>query len=511
MTFDTMRTELEMRRAQARAMGGPAKLVARHAEGVMDARQRLDRLLDPGSFSETGMLAKSIRPEMRDRSAADGKVAGFGRVAGRRVAVVSNDFTVLGASSSAINGRKIQHVKRVAVQGGMPVVFLGESAGARMPDRMGAAGRAMLGQDATEYLRVRTSPWVSGVLGPCYGSATWYACLSDFVVMRKGAKMSVASARVASAAISQEIDPEALGGWRLHAETTGLIDLAVDTDDEAMIAIQRFLDYLPDHAGVAPPRREVPAGSGADMDAILAEIPDSRHKTYDVRRILRLVVDGGQLFELKARFGRSLVTSLARIDGRSVGIIASNPMFKGGAIDVDACRKATNFLVLCDSYNIPIVFMTDQPGFLIGMAGELRGAPGLIMNWMNALSQVSVPKLQVVMRKSYGQAYLNMGGGRNSDAVACWPMADLGFVDPAVGVGILHGITREQDPQRFEALAEAMARDSSAWELAALYEAQAVIDPRETRTWLVDMLEVHARRPRGGVGEHRLANWPTTF
>ncbi len=511
MPLDAAQAELHRRRAEARAMGGAAKLAARHAQGILDARQRLDALLDADSFCESGLLAKAMRPELRDRSAADAKISGFGRIDGRRVAIVSNDFTVLGASSSSVNGRKIQHIKRVAARSGMPVIFLGESAGARMPDRMGAAGRAILGQDPTEYLRVRSTPWISAMLGPCYGSSTWYACLSDFVVMRKGARMSVASERVTSIAISQAVDAEELGGWKLHADTTGLIDLAVDTDAQALAAIRRFLDYLPSHAGEAPPRREVPAGSGADAASIRSELPESRHKTYDVRRILRLVADADSLFELKARFGRSITTSLARIDGRSVGLIASNPMFKGGAIDVDACRKATSFLVLCDSFNIPIVFFVDQPGFLIGIAGALRGAPGLIMNWMNALSLVSVPKFQVVMRKSYGQAYLNMGGGRNADAIACWPMADLGFVDPVIGVSILHGLKREDDPARFDKLAEALGRDSSAWELAALYETQHVIDPAETRGWLISMLDVHARRMTGGVGAHRLAGWPTSY
>lgn len=511
MPDDAPQTELERRRAEARAMGGAAKLAARKAQGILNARERLDLLLDDGSFTETGLLAKGMRPEVRDRSAADGKIAGFGRIDGRRVAVVSNDFTVLGASSSSINGRKLQHIKRVAASSGMPVIYLGESAGARMPDRMGASGRAILGQDPIEYLRIRDTPWVSAMLGPCYGSSTWYACISDFAVMRKGAKMSVASGRVTSIAIKEAIDSEQLGGWKLHAETTGLIDLAVDSDEQAIAAVQRFLDYLPSHAGEAPPVREVPPGSGASSEAIRSELPESRHKTYDVRRILRLVVDEGSLFELKARFGRSVVTGLARLDGRSVGLIANNPMFKGGAIDVDACRKITSFLVLCDSFNIPIIFLTDQPGFLIGIAGELKGAPGLIMNWMNALSLVTVPKIQVVMRKSYGQAYLNMGGGRNADVVACWPTADFGFVDPAIGVSILHGLQREDDPERFDALANELARDSSAWELAALYETQDVIDPAETRDWLIHMLDVHGRRLTKGVGAHRLANWPTSY
>jgi len=507
MTMEELAREHEERRAKALAMGGETKLAKRREDGVLNARERLDVLLDLGSFTESGLFARSVRPEMKDVSPADGKIAGFGRVDGRRVAVVSNDFTVLGASSSAINGKKIRHMKRAAMQGGMPLVFLGESAGARMPDRMGASGRAMLGQDPEEYLRVRKIPWVSAVLGPCYGSSTWYSCISDFVVMRKGAKMSVASSRVTAVAINKDVDAEELGGWKLHATTTGLIDAVADTDEEALGIVRRFLAYLPSHANEPAPRA-TPIKPTDAAARILELLPESRHKTYDVRGIIRCIVDGGSDLEVKPRFGRSVCTMLARLDGHSVGILASNPHFKGGAIDVDACRKAISFMVLCDSFNLPLVFLVDQPGFLIGLEGELRGAPGFIMNWMNAISLVTVPKISVVMRKSYGQAYLNMGGGRNSDEVAVWPMADLGFVDPAVGVSILHKIKRADDPARFDELAAELARDSSAWELAALYEAQTVLDPRDTRTYLSNMLNVHTG---SGVGKHLLANWPTSF
>jgi acetyl-CoA carboxylase carboxyltransferase component len=170
-----------------------------------------------------------------------------------------------------------------------------------------------------------------------------------------------------------------------------------------------------------------------------------------------------------------------------------------------------SFLVLCDSFNIPVIFMVDVPGFLIGLEGEMRGAPGRIINWVNALSQVTVPKITIIMRKSYGKAYLNMGGGKNSDEVACWPTADLGFVDPVVGVNILHGLKEEDDPERFRKLANDIAQDSSVWGLAALYETQSVIDPRDTRTYLIRTLKVHSMRLTNGVGKHLLSNWPTTF
>ncbi len=511
MSHEDVLQELATRRAKALAMGGEERLATRRKAGVLNARERLGCLLDRGTFVESGLFATSHRPEARDKTPADGKVSGYGTVDGRAVAVVSNDFTVLGASSSVVNGKKIKHVKQVANESGMPIVFLGESAGARMPDRMGAAGRAILGQDPTEYLRDRRTPWVSALLGSCYGSSTWYACLSDFVVMRKGATMAVASSRVTALAIRQPVDAEELGGWELHTGTTGLVDVAVDTDEQAIEMVKRFLSYMPSHNGELAPRAPVPDGSDEPVRNVLDIVPDSRTKVYDMRKVVECVLDRGSAFELKPRFGRSLVSCLGRIDGRTVGVIANNPQFKGGAIDVDACAKATSFLVLCDSFNIPIVFLVDQPGFLIGVEGEKRAAPGRIMNWMNALSLVSVPRVAITLRKNYGQAYLNMGGGRNSDESAAWPSADFGFMDPATAVNVVHGLKREDDPERFERLAKEISQESAPWPLAGLFETQAVIDPRETREYLKAMLRIRHRTPSGGIGAHRLACWPTSY
>ena len=511
MQSDEAIGDLQNRDAAALSMGGEEKLRKRRDEGRLNARERIEILLDPNSFVESGLHAKSYRPEMRDRSNADGKVAGFGRVDGRPIGLVSNDFTVLGATSSVVNGKKMKHIKDVAAKRGMPVVFLGESAGARMPDRMGAAGRSILGQDPQEFLRVRRTPWVSALLGSCYGSSTWHACLSDFVVMRKGAVMAVASDRVTSLAINQPIDAEELGGWRLHAGTTGLVDAVVETDEEALESVVKFLSYLPSHNGERPPSAPVPDGSETRSEGILDLIPDSRSQVYDSRKVLQRIVDLDSFFELKSTFGKSIVTGLARIRGESVGLVVSNPISKGGAIDADACRKVTSFIVLCDSFNIPLVFLVDQPGFLIGLDGEKQGAPGRIMNWISALSLVTVPKLSITMRKNFGQAYLNMGGGRNSDEVASWPTAEYGFMDPRVGVNVLYGVRVEDDPVRFAELVSTIEQDTTAWALAALYESQTVIDPRDTREFIADMLEVHRTRPTSGVGEHQLSNWPTSF
>ena len=510
MAFEALLQELDERRRRAMAMGGARKLAERNAQGILDARARLDHLLDDGSFQESGLFASAERREMRDRTPADGKIAGYGRIDGRPVGVVSNDFTVMGASSSRINSKKMGHVKAAAEKRGFPMIFLGESTGARMPDIMGAKGIGG-GDGGSRYLRTRRAPWVSAVLGPCYGSSSWYAAMSDFVVMRKGAVMAVASPRLTSLATSEQIDDQELGGWRLHSQTTGMVDLVVDSDEQALDAVKRFLSYLPTHSGEAPPVAEVPDGSDDAIAELPSIVPVERAKVYDVRKVIAAIADRDSVFEIKARYGRAVATSFARIGGRSVGFIANNPLVKGGAIDVDACDKATSFLVLCDSFNVPIVLLVDQPGFLVGVQGEARKAVGKVMNWMNALSLVTVPRFSVVLRKSFGQAHLNMGGAGNADETAAWTTAEVGFMEPEFGAAIVHGVRRDGDPEAFAAAMADMTRDTSAYDLAAIYGAQAVIDPRETRRWLSDMLPVREAAPTGGVGKRLMANWPTSF
>ncbi len=517
MELKEILADYERRRLKALAMGGPARLERRRAEGVLNARQRIDHLVDPGTFLESGLFAVSSgNPADRDATPADGKLAGYARIDGREVALVANDYTVKGASSSATNGRKIGHMKRVATQRGLPLVLLGESSGARMPDTMGAQGMgSMLGSDPTQYLRMRETPWAAAVLGNCFGSSTWYACISDFNVMRKGAVMAVSSHRLCALAINEEVDPEELGGWRLHTEVTGQADLAVDSDEEGLDAIKTFLGYLPSHCNEPPPVRPVPPDSGAGVERVLELLPQTRTQVYDMRAIVRAVADTDSTFELKARFGRVAMTALARLGGKSVGFIANNPQFKGGALDADACDKITSFLVLCDSFNIPVVMFVDTPGFVIGTEAERKRAPGKIINFMNALSLCTVPRISVILRKTYGQAYLNMGGGRNSDEVAAWPTAEISFMEPLFAVQVVHG---GRDPAyfdptspQFQAAHAEMSRAAEVWDIAGLYGVQHVIRPEETRAYLLRILEVHQNRLTGGVGKHLLRTWPTTY
>lgn len=503
------RTDYEERRARAEAMGGTEKLQKRAEAGVLSARARIDCLVDPGSFLESGLFAESVLPQDRGTTPADGKIAGYARIDGRDIAVVSNDFTVKGASSSLTNMRKIAQMRRVATSRGIPIVWLGESSGARLPDNQGSRGMGtMLGNDPTQYQRTRETPWASAVLGYCYGSSFLYNACSDFSVMRKGAIMAVSSPNLIELATGATVDPEELGGWRLHTEVTGMVDMAVDSDEQALLAIKRFLSYMPSHHNESPPEVAVPAGSGEGMRDIAGVLPENRTQVYDMHKIVERIADKDSIFELKSRFGRPLVTCLARLNGCVVGFLANNPLVKGGALDTDACDKAVDFLVLCDSFNIPIILLVDTPGFAIGVEAERRRITGKIVNWMNALQLVSVPKISILLRKSYGQAYLNMGGGRNSDEVAAWPTAEVSFMTPAFAATVVHGL-RAGDPGFDEKVAE-MDRENAVWDIASMYGVQHVIQPHDTRDYLIRVLRTHKLRLTGGIGRHLMRQWPTS-
>ena len=509
MAYEEEITELQRRRETALGMGSEKRLREFADAGVLNVRQRLAYLFDPGSFTEHGLLALPARPQDHNRAPADGSVDGVGRIDGRPVVINAADFSAMGASSAETAGLKKHYSQQLAARNGLPLIYLCECSGARIPDVMGGTGIHKTG----EYFnmsRDRSHPVAAAVLGQCYGGGSWRAVTSDFVVMRKGAVMAISSQNVTSVAISEDSDPEDLGGWRLQTEVTGQADLAVDTDEEALDALKAFLSYLPSHPGEAPPLREAGPDAAQDQEALLTLVPEARTKVYDMRKVVRLIADRDSYFPIKERFGRNITTGLARLGGRSVGIIAPNPMYRGGALEGDACDKAVSFIVLCDSFNIPIVTLADTPGFLVGVAGERARLPGKIMNYMQALHMATVPKLSVILRKSYGQGHLNMGAGV-CDAMACWTSADISFMDPNAAVNVVYRVREADDPDRYAELKQQVSQDTTAYDLAASFRAQSVLDPRETRDWLIATLDIHRRGPTGGIGRHRMSTWPTTY
>jgi acetyl-CoA carboxylase carboxyltransferase component len=506
-----MLAALDERRAHARQMGGPEKLAKRAARGQLNAAERVAALVDPDSFFEVGLLgASGVFEADVDATPRDGKITGFGKIEGREVGVVVNDFTVKGASTSATNSKKMGYIRRTCTERGMPFLHIGESTGARLPDAMGSKGMGqMLGNDTTQFRRMRDTPWVAAALDTSFGSSAWLCCCADFAVMKKGSIMSVSSPRLVSLAIGEKVDLEELGGWRLHAEQTGLIDQFVDTDAEAMAMIRRFLSYLPSHNGEVAPLAPVLEGSGEDQERILDVLPERRTQVYNMKKIIEILFDRDSFFELKARFGRPAVVGLARLDGQAVGVIANNPQVGGGALSAEACRKIIDLTVLCDSFNIPIIRLVDTPGFVVGTDAERRGAPGHIMNFMNATCLTSVPSVTVLCRKAYGRAYVAMGGGSHNDAMIAWPNAEVSFMDPVFATSIVHNLSAGQDG--FEEALAHIQKDLEIWDMARIFSAQDVVKPQETRAWIIRMLEVQRRRRSGGLGQHLMRTWPTSY
>ena len=511
MAHEDLLAELEERRVRASAMGGAEKLAKRKKRGALNAWERLQCLVDESSFVETGLLgASGMFKEDEANTPRDGKIVGFARIDGRDVAVCINDFTTKGASTSATNSKKMGHVRRVATEKGFPFIHVGESTGARLPDTMGSRGMGrLLGIDTTQFRRFRENPWAAAALDSAFGSSAWLCCCSDFAVMKKGSIMSVSSPRLVSMAINEKVDLEELGGWKVHAEYTGLIDRFVDTDEEAMAEIRRFLSYMPDNNAELPPDAEVAADAAQAQEEILEILPEKRTQVYDMRKIVNIIVDRDSGFELKPRFGRPAITTLARLAGKPVGIIANNPLAAGGALSAEACRKIIDFQVLCDSFNIPMVRFMDTPGFVVGVDAERKGAPGWIMNFMNSTSLVTVPSITVLVRKAYGRAYVAMGGGSYNDEMIAWPMAEISFMDPVFATSIVHNLS--PGDEGFEEALLHIQKDNEVWDMATDFSVQNVIKPQETRDYLIRMLNVYRLRKNGGIGRHFMQTWLTSY
>jgi acetyl-CoA carboxylase carboxyltransferase component len=508
--------ELKLRKAKAMEMGGAEKVARKHSEGHGTARDRIENLLDPGSFFEIGSLNHSDIPGMEDKTPADGKVCGFGTIDGRTVGITSDDATVLAGSGGRVGVEKEFRLSRWAAQKGYPVINLGEGGGARIPDIMGSEGLSSMTMRKDAASRCRKAPFVAAIMGECFGAPSWLAALADFVVQVKGSCMAVSGPRVLELATSEKVENEDLGGWKLHAEITGQVDRVAEDENECFSIIREFLSYMPSNAQELPP--EVPS-QDSDQDSrqekLLTIVPDESRRGYDMNRVINTIVDDEKIFPIKPDFDRSVITCLARLDGHTVGIIANQPMYNAGAMGPDGCDKCCSFICLCDSYNIPLIFLHDTPGFLVGRAAELKRMPGKIINFIEAVALATVPKVSLVIRKSYGMAYSNMcGTGMGADFVITWPNAEMSFMAPEVAANVVYRrkIDESNDVKAARDNAENQIRAAGApWKAAGLHLLDDVIDPIDTRKVLIKTLKL----AQGFNGNHRsqrlLSNWPTTF
>lgn len=506
---------LEEREKARRDMGGAARVAAMHEAGKRTARDWIDDLVDEGSLLEVGTFVQAERHDQRNGTYGDGKIGGHARVAGRPVTVGADDLTVKAGTDAASNKRRMDRLYEQALKFGNPFVYFGQAAGSRIPDILGSERMSRgsgLGDIAN---RKRQVPMAMAIVGRSYGESSFNSALSDFVVQVRGSTLAVTSPRVIEIATAEAISEEELGGADVHNERTGQIDLAVDTDAEAVQALKEFLSYMPDNADQVPARTQAPARG--QMPELRTLVPEERRRGYDMRKVIARLVDEGRYLELKPRFGRSIITALARFDGRVVGILASQPMQQGGAMTPDACDKATRFVCLCDSFNIPMVFLADTPGFLVGRQVEHSRLlyKGVLLN--QALAHARAPRITFILRKAYGLAYFSMSGGHMGAEVLCgWPTAEISFMDPEVAVNVvyapdlakLEGEARKGEADR---LAGELKRATSPYEAAAVMGIDEVIDPADTPLVIAEALDRMMARYDPVRRERILSSWPTCF
>ena len=506
--------ELEDRKKKGKLMGGQAKIDRQHSLGRYTARERIDRFVDPGTFMEMGVLNRSEYPEMAEKSACDGLVGGLGHVDGRPSVILAADKTVLAAAEGMVFMRKNETLHEYALKRGFPLFRLGEGGGLRMPDGMGSDNFSQASFPMPLLKNDRRIPQISSIMGDSFGLPTWDAVSSDFVVQIKGTCMAVGGPRMLEIATSEYISPEELGGWKLHAELTGQSDRFADNDDQCMEIMKEFFSYMPSNATEEPPFKSTNDDPYRRVDKVDKIVSTKMNRAYDMKRLIKVLVDDGIFFEIKEYFGRALITGLARLNGRVVGFLASQPMFNAGAAGPQECDKAIDFICLCDSYNIPMVFLHDTPGFLIGSYAEKNRMPTKVMVWLQALVKSTVPKLSVVVRKSIGASYFNMCGPHmGADFVVAWPLAQISFTGDEVGVNVVYGRqlveSKNPDEDRKELLKQ-WAHRSAPYKAAEKHFIDDVIDPRDTRKFLCKTLD-YACMKNGSMSQRLLAGWPTGF
>jgi len=506
--------ELQRRKEKTLKMGGEQKIELQHSRGQLTARERIDQLLDPDSFFEVGALAHSDVPGMEERTPADGKIDGYGTIDNRPVAVCANDVTVLAGAGGRVGHKKAAEILAKAMEKGFPYINLGEAGGARIPDIQGSDGMSSMTIGIKSGRRFRKIPMVATLAGDCFGDPSWMAALADFVVQIKGSCFAVSGPRVLEIATNEKVSNEELGGWKLHANVTGQIDQAAEDEADCFRIVKEFLSYMPSNANELPPVIEGDPGAASRQERLLDLIPERSNQSYDMTLVLKTLVDNETIFQLKPDYDPSVITCLARIDGQTVGIIANQPSRFAGAMGPDGCDKCTSFICLCDSFNIPLLFLHDIPGFFVGKEAERKKMPGKIINFIQALSSVTVPKVSIVIRKSYGMANCNMcGANMGADFLYAWPGADISFMGPEVATNVVFGakIMAAENPEEMRAKAiEELKLGSAPWRAVGLGLIDDVINPLATRDIIIKSLVV-ARGRNSGMSERLLASWPTTF
>jgi acetyl-CoA carboxylase carboxyltransferase component len=498
--------ELLRRKSEAAAMGGPERIAKQHARGKLTARERLDLLFDADTFEEIGILGKQLGVP----SPADAVVTGFGKIDGRSVAVASYDFTVLGGSMGPTGEIKMTRLRDLCLKHRMPIVWLVDSGGARIgsgsavggggeaSEEMGASVFAHTGYLFREQVVMSgVVPQVAAMVGPGAAGTAYIPGLADFVPMVKGtSSMALGGPYLVKAAVGEDISEEELGGSRVHCDFSGVGDLEVPDDPSCMEAIRKYLSFMPSHCQEPPPL--IPCDDPVERadEELLDLVPDNPRRAYDMLKLVRILADRGDVFEIKPRFARNLITALVRIGGRAVGVVANNPMFRGGVLDIDSADKAAKFVEICDAFGLPLLFVQDTPGFVIGSKVERAGIIRHGAKMLHYVAAATVPKICVVVRKAYGAGYYAMNGrAYEPDLIVAWPTAEIAVMGPEGMVSIfaqkkLREIASEEERRKFiEQAAERIRQGINPYVPAIRAMIDDVIDPRSTRAVVGRALE----------------------
>jgi propionyl-CoA carboxylase beta chain len=493
-------------REQAQLGGGQKRIEEQHAKGKLTARERIELLLDPGSFNELDQFVVHQCTEFgigEKRFLGDGVVTGYGTVDGRLVYVFSQDFTVFGGSLGEMFAKKVCKLMDLALKTGAPVVGLNDSGGARIQE--GVASLAGYGD--IFFRNVISSgvvPQISAIMGPCAGGAVYSPALTDFVIMvDKTSHMFITGPDVVKAALGQEVTFEELGGAMIHSQTSGVAHFIAKDEDHCIQVVKKLLSYLPSNYMEDPPAAEPTDDPNRTDESLAHIIPDDPDKPYDVKEIITRIVDKGEFFEIQPLWAQNIVIGFARLNAKVIGVVANQPAHYAGALDINSSMKAGRFIRFCDCFNIPIVTFVDVPGFLPGVEQEHGGIIKHGSKLLYAYCEATVPKITVILRKDYGGAYDVMGSKHSgADINYAWPTAEIAVMGPHGAINIIFRkeITEAKDPEkkRKELVSEYRQKFASPYIAAQKGYVDEVIEPAETRPKIISALESLAtkREPR---------------
>jgi len=495
--------DVESRRRMIMEMGGHEKIEKLRKSGKLTARERIECLLDENSFVELMPFVESRNTDFGLKALpADGVITGYGTIDGRPVCVYAQDFTVLGGSLGEMHGLKIAHLLDFALESGIPVIGLCDSGGARIHE--GVDSLKSYGEIFRRNVQASGRiPQISVIMGPCAGGAVYSPALGDFVVMTKNKScyMFITGPKVVGAVTGEKILPSELGGWEVHAMKSGNCHLVAENDINAMQLVKKLLSFLPLNNSESPPVVNTGDDPMRKTPEIYEIVPEDQKKPYDTRELIRTVVDCRDFLEIQSSFAPNATVGFARIDGKTVGIVANNPWFYAGCLDVDASDKIARFIRFCDCFNIPVITFVDVPGYLPGVEQEYRGVIRHGAKIIYAYSKASVPLITVIVRKAYGGAYIAMGSKHlGADIVYAFPTAEIAVMGPEGAAEIIFKkeIEASENPEevRLEKIKEYRQKFANPVRAAARGYIDDVIDPQYTRMRIASALRILERKQR---------------